>query len=892
MPAAVSDASIGPYNTLRQLGAGAMGEVFLAHDSELGRNIAIKLLPPHLAADEEQLARLRREARTTSSLNHPNIVTIYEIGQHGKSAFIAMEYIDGSTLRELLSAGALPLRKALQIAAQIADGLAAAHKRDLVHRDLKPENVMLTSDGVVKILDFGLAKNIAATSGSPTRESDPGTIVGTYGYMSPEQARAGAVDYRSDQFALGAILYEMLTGTAAFAGASGVETLFMVVRDEPPSLTTAAPYVPTPLRWIVERCLAKDPDDRYTATRDLARDLQHLRDHFSEAGATTPLRDETVSARRNVRWPLLALLAIAALLLGAGVMAWVRRPVPRTITSEHFLTYSGNDFSPAVSPDGKLIAFSSRRDGVQRIWLKQIAGGNEVALTAGPDDFPRFSPDGTSILYAHVVPGHAALFRIPVVGGEARKLVEGSISGDFSPDGSKIAFTRLAVSQLLANRSSLCVANADGSGERQLLQVDLNGLLHPRWSPDQKSVAAVGARGRVTQFVLIADVASGKSQLLPSLPKSGEISSVIWTADGKSVIYARAESIDAVVGSSAQIIRQDIAGGRMEVIGWSSHSAITIDPLASGSIIMDSRSPRDNLRETAIGDATHERWLTRGNSSDRQPVYSPDGKSLLFSSNRSGNLDLWSLEVATGAVRRVTDDAAEDWDPAFTADGKKIVWSSGRSGSLEIWMANADGSGAHQVSHDGTDAENPSVTPDGQWVIYNSFDHAKAGIWRVHPDGTGATPIFTGVASLPDLSPDGRYVAYLANGRTVRAAIRFVRVADGADSGSAIPIATARRTSAILGRCRWMPDGKSVAFLAQDPGGVNGIFVQEFSPGQDTSATKRALGGFDRESATESFGISPDGKTLTVAGWEQLFSLFSIEGLPDITARRGDKREN
>src|SRR5690349_2323161 len=417
---------IGPYRAIRQLGAGGMGEVFLAHDEELGRNIAIKLLPADVATDAEQLNRLRNEARSASSLNHPNIVTIYEIGRDDSArAFMAMEYVDGQTLREVMRGGAMPVRKALQIAAQLADGLAAAHKRGLVHRDLKPENIMITTDGVVKVLDFGLAKS--QDLGNDTNVSEPGTLVGTFGYMSPEQARAGDIDYRSDQFAFGSILYEMLTGNRAFDGASGVETLFMVVRDEAPPLSVVAAHVPAPLRWIVDRCLSKDPDDRYVATRDLARDLQYIRDHFSETGIATPIREkDSIVTRVRKHWPAAAAVVLA-LVAGGLITAMVRRTPPRVITSERYLTYSGNDYSPAVSPDGKLIAFSSSRDGVQRVWLKQVAGGGEVPLTAGNDDFPRFTPDGASVLYIHTdttTQRGASLWRIAVVGGEPRRLLD------------------------------------------------------------------------------------------------------------------------------------------------------------------------------------------------------------------------------------------------------------------------------------------------------------------------------------------------------------------------------------------------------------------------------------------------------------------------------------
>jgi Tol biopolymer transport system component len=874
-----------------------MGEVFLAHDDELGRNIAIKLLPADVAADAEHLTRLRNEARSASSLNHPNIVTIYEIGRDDSSrAFMAMEYVDGQTLRELMRGGAMPVRKALQIAAQLADGLAAAHKRGLVHRDLKPENIMITSDGVVKVLDFGLAKSVDVNP--DTNVSEPGMLVGTYGYMSPEQARAGDIDYRSDQFAFGSILYEMLTGTRAFDGASGVETLFMVVRDEAPPLSIVAAHVPAPLRWIVDRCLSKDPDDRYVATRDLARDLQYIRDHFSEAGVATPIREkDSVATRIRKRWPA-AVAVVLALVAGSLVTAWVRRPAPRVITSERYLTYSGNDYSPAVSRDGKLIAFSSSRDGVQRIWLKQVAGGGEVALTAGLDDFPRFMADGASVLYIHTDPDRvlpASLWRIAVVGGEPRRLVDDVTSADVSPDGSKLAFIRPMQENGVA-RGALFVSAADGSNPRELTRSDIGAAL-PRWSPDGKSIAMVITRGgRVAQAAVVVDAATGKAKELKSPATAGEVSSVVWTADGRDVIYVRAQSVEAVVGSAAHVIRHDVRTDEYETVGWTSHNGLVLDALKDGTLVLDVRSPRDNLRDVAVNavvntaaPAPHERWLTRGNSSDRQPAYTPDGKTVIFSSNRSGNLDLWTIATDGGTVRRITDDGAEDWDPAFTPDGKKVVWSSGRSGNLEIWIANADGSGARQISHDGVDAENPTATADGQWIVYASFNPAKTGIWKVRPDGTQATRIVNARSSVPEVSPDGQYVSFLFDGRTPRAVVRIARISDGKDMGYAIPVPVIRRSSAILGRTRWTPDGKSIAFLAQNDEGVNGVFLQDFVPGSDTSATRRPFGGFDHERATESFGISPDGTILTVAGWEQLFSLFSIEGVPGVSRHIAQK---
>lgn len=873
------------------LGSGAMGEVVLAHDRKLGRDLAIKVLPQSLSQDAELISRLRHEARAASSLNHPNILTIYEIGESDGETYVAMEYLEGSTLREVIDAGALPLRKVLQIAAGIADGLAAAHRRELVHRDLKPDNIVITTDGVVKILDFGLAKTATITENTlaSTRTSESGTVIGTFGYMAPEQARGQYVDFRADQFALGAILYEMLSGLRAFDGLSGIEIMMMVVRDEPPSLSKVAPHVPAPLRWIVERCLSKDAEDRYASTRDLARDLQDLRNRLSEA-SVAPV-DARPEKKVRVSFARLAIVMLVVLAIGAFVGYRSKKVPPRSITSSQYFTYSGQDFSPAASHDGKLVAFTSNRDGRQRIWLKQVDGGGEVAVTEGTDDFPRISPDGSAILFARFAGRQGSLWRIPIVGGEARKILDDAASGSWSPDGKQIAFSRASAGGA-GQDGSVGIANADGSGARILATIANVGLAHPRFSPDGTKIAIVGTRGRSAQLAIIVDVKDGSQKFLAVPPKAGEISSVVWSRDGDAVFYNRADSVEAVVGSTGHIYRHDIERDVATQIAWSPNNSIFLDVIDDGKLVLDARSPRDNLRTLPIGGSSEpERWITRGNSSDRQPVYAPDGKSIIFSSNRSGNLDLWQIDLLTGSVRRLTDDATEDWDPAFTPDGTKLVWSSGRSGHLEIWIAEADGSGARQVTNDGFDAENPSATSDGRWIVYNSFNPQKTGVWKIHPDGSGAERIVDGRTALPEVSPDGKYAVYIANSRTNRAALRVIRIEDAVDMKFEIPIGGAsRRTTAIMGRARWMPDGKTIAFLGQDEEGINGVFVQDFVPGMNTASTRRPLGGFDPERATESFGISRDGKQLVVAGWEQLFSLMTLNGVPYVVRpSKGEK---
>ncbi|HKC26346.1 MAG TPA: serine/threonine-protein kinase, partial [Thermoanaerobaculia bacterium] len=324
---------IGPYEVLEKLGEGGMGVVYRARDSRLGRELAIKVLPSEWTADPDRLARFAQEARAASALNHPNIVTVYDVGRERETSYLALELVVGASLRELLGEP-LPAKRALAIAAQIAEGVAAAHASGIVHRDLKPENIMVTREGLVKILDFGLAKLVAPLSdgasalATVSRATMEGTVLGTIGYMSPEQATGKPVDFRSDQFSFGAILYEMLSGRRAFHGASAPETLAAIIREEPEPIDSS---VPAPLRWVVERCLAKDPEERYASTRDLAHDLAKLKEHTSEALSQASLA-AAPERRSRARWILPAAAGAAALTLAVGLLLGTRlarRPTPR-----------------------------------------------------------------------------------------------------------------------------------------------------------------------------------------------------------------------------------------------------------------------------------------------------------------------------------------------------------------------------------------------------------------------------------------------------------------------------------------------------------------------------------------------------------------------------------
>lgn len=875
--------TISHYRILRLVGEGGMGQVYEAEDIQLKRKVALKILPPEVASNTERLQRFEREAQAVAALSHPNILGIHEFGSSDGIHFAVMELLEGTTLRERLSEGPLPRRKAADLALQIARGLAAAHDKGIVHRDLKPENLFLALDGQIKILDFGLAKFQEGTPDDLEAETaaltEVGQLLGTFAYMSPEQVRGESVDARSDIFSFGAVFYEMLTGQPAFRAGSAVETMNAILTSEPPEIEEGS------LAGDVDRtlyhCLEKNPLERYQSARDLSFDLESLTVRSGER------RMAPLTAKRSVRWRwavATTALASVAFFAGAIVDRAIVRPTrePRQLTFAAF-TYSGRDRSPAASPDGRMIAFASDRDGTPRIWLKQISGGGEAPLTEGRDDFPRFSPDGSHILFTRNEAGTSNLHRVPLVGGSSRKLIEDAAFGDWSPEGSRIAFVRWVIDGEQLD-SVLAVASATGAQVREIARFEGWALAHPRWSPDGRMIAVTPVLNwqqpvlRPSIFLAALDGSTPRELTAPGSLRT--ISSVAWPL-ADQLIYIQSESVVQEVGSSAQIIVQETSSGRVLSTRWSPGSGEVLALLGSTGLVFDTRSPRENLREFSIEDGESDagKWLSHGSSTDRQPVYSPDGAWVAFSSNRGGNLDLWAVSTSTGEVRRLTDDPADDWDPALIDGGSRIMWSTNRTGHFECWVADFDGGNALQLTDDGVDAENPTAAAGGNWVVYASTNPAHSGIWKIRLDGTDATLLLAGTLNLPEVSPDGQYTLYSLNLSPTLTALRVLQVEDGADVPFEILIERHRSSAASLGRARWMPDGQAIAFIGQDSRGVSGVFVQDFVPGRDTSASRRPLVGFDPQVAAESFGISPDGSHIVVAGWEQLFSITRADGL-------------
>ncbi len=608
-----------------------MGEVYRARDARLEREVALKVLPAAFSGDADRLRRFEQEARSASGLNHPNIVTIYDIGQENSTSYIAMELVEGETLREVLALGPLATKKMIHVAAQVADGLAKAHAAGIVHRDLKPENVMITKDGLVKILDFGLAKltqpevqNEAETRAQTLGlETGPGVILGTVGYMSPEQASGLAIGFRSDQFSFGAILYEMATGRRAFQRPTAVETLSAIIRDEPEAIASVNPRAPAPLRWVVERCMAKNPEDRYASTRDLARDLQSLGEHLTEVGGaasavftpapTTALR-KAISGGKQIALAVAALaVVVGAVVFALGRMGEGRPPTFRPLTFRH-----GAVTAARFAPDGDTVIYSAA-------W-----GGNPVeAFTTRPG-----SPESGSLglrgagVFAVSPSGEMAvavgctmnwgtcigtLARVPPTGGAPREVLEHVHEADWSPDGQNLLAVQFA-------------------GGKDRLQYPIGKVLYeapgwityPRMSPKGDLIAFLDhpILGDISGSVSVMDL-TGKKKTLSSGWKA--IQGLAWSPAGDEVWFTGSRTAK---GGGLGLFAVTFSGRERPVV--LAPSALRIEDISrDGKRVLIMRgTPRAAMISLTPG-ASKEHdlaWFDYSTAAD----LSPDGRTLLF----------------------------------------------------------------------------------------------------------------------------------------------------------------------------------------------------------------------------------------------------------------------
>src|SRR3981081_1080007 len=533
---------LGSYEIVASLAAGGMGEVYRARDESLGRGVALKVLPKELASDPDRLRRFEQEARAAAALNHPNILAVYGFSTTEEHApYLVTELLEGQTLRERLQQGEIPIRKAVEFALQTARGLAAAHDRGIVHRDLKPENLFLTRDGVVKILDFGLAKLIVPETGASQTSvatvsvSEPGVVLGTVGYMSPEQVRGQVIDHRSDIFSLGAILYEMVSGNRAFEGQTAADTMSAILKEDPAELSGAGRNRPPALGRLIHRCLEKDPAERFQSARDLAFNLELLSREESGSGAAAAF-----PARGGRRWLIPALAALA--LLGAAGLGFLARGLrPRVENSSpaelrRLTDFVGMEEFPALSPDGKSVAFTADVSGRRQIWVRLLAGGTPLQVTRDDADhqYPRWSPDSSSLIYfspSREPDGEGKIWQISALGGTARPLVNSLGGADLSHDGKHIAYFHSHQGEL-----ERAVADPDGSNPCRLTSLPTEyNYSDLRWSPDDEKLGF--QRGRTFDYDVFYVAAEGGST--QAITQDGNpLEGFAWLPDGSGVVYS------------------------------------------------------------------------------------------------------------------------------------------------------------------------------------------------------------------------------------------------------------------------------------------------------------------------------------------------------------------
>ena len=895
---------LGSFEITGKLGEGGMGEVYRATDTRLDRQVAIKVLPQGFTEDKERLARFEREAKLLAQLNHPNIAQIYGIETSGEAHALVMELVPGPTLAERLESGPLSLTESLSFALQIAQALEEAHEKGIVHRDLKPQNIKASSEGKAKVLDFGLAKAMDVAGGaaasaadlarSPTLMNSPtltgvhgtqlGVILGTAAYMAPEQARGGAVDKRADIWAFGVVFYEMLTGKSLFGGPTVSDTLAGVLKSEIDWQTLPA-ETPKEIRRLLRRCLERNPKNRLHDIADARIVLDDLlagrsEDAAPSAGPAAPRALSVPLWRRILPWMGGAVAATAIAAIAAALLPRGTAPVaaPSAAAAKiRTLVSAGVSLDPAVSPDGRTLAFESTRDGESRIWIKDLTSGSESVLVRRTSYLPEISPDGTSVLFvAESESGIGELFRVSLATREERLVARQVGQGTWAPDGRSVLLLR-NLDESINGWGELVAVDLESGREQVLHRDSQRRMLEPRWSPDGKRVAvALGERQvGLTDGIGLLDAASGAFDELPvelAGQPGGKVRGLRWISPHRLAILVLDNG--ETVTNAGRVALLDVERRQLTSllplanVGWG------IGVAGPESLIVGVGSTDQNLHEVkrdAQGRWSEPAPVTEGPFRDRQPVYSPDGRWILFTSNRSGNLDVWRRDRTTGEIRRLTDHEAEDWDPALSPDGRQLLFSSNRSGRYQIWIAESDGSSPTRVT-DFENAQNPTMSPDGAWISFVRQDAGENdGIWKIHPDGSGAEAVALGDFLVPDTSPDGRYVAM--SGQADR---KVARLADGVLLKTGFAGAL---------RFRWSVERGTTYLwgLVGDETGGEIHRVPLDAAREEFGRLERVLAAGQARNA-ETFGVARDGSAVTFATLaNRRAQLIRIDGLTGLS---------
>ena len=812
---------LGPYEIQTPLGAGGMGEVYRARDTRLGREVAIKVLPEQIVGGADARERFEREARAASSLSHPNIITVYDVGGSSGADWVAMELIEGSSLRDVMGSSRVPTSRMLEIGRQISDGLARAHAAGIVHRDLKPENVMITKDGFVKILDFGLAKltlsDPSETNAPTVPATEPGTVMGTVGYMSPEQAAARTVDYRSDQFSLGVVLYEMAAGKRPFERATKAQTLASIIQDDPEPIGLINPTTPAALRWLIERCLQKDPEERYASTKDLARDIKSIRDHLSEATSTRVPAARSHLFGRSGRLILAASLAGAAVATAFFVLVRLRpeasRPVRFQILSSHTSPFqdSGPPYDipqvPELSPNGRLIAFPGVcPDGKDRIWIQSLEAIGSHPLPGTEDaSYPFWSPDSVSIGFF----ANGKLKRISASGGPVEILCDANgRGGTWGPDGT-ILFGGLlgGVSRVSSSGGSPAPVTKVDSARREASH------RWPRFLPD----------GR--HFLYFSYLEAGKGD-----QNGGLFVAALDSTERKRVFTSVSNAIYAPPGyllsyRDGNLVAQPFDSRRLELAGEPRPVAelVNIDPAKKLAFFSVSETGVVTYGSGLPTVPSRLLWFDRsgreiGSAGETGFIadvrLSRDGKRAAFTQldAQTGAGSIWLCDLARNSVTRFAEEIASnriDYEPVWSPDGRALAFSAMRTGAPQLYRKSVDGTSGETLISPRPSANQEAMdwSADGKLIVYNGHDFSSGSdysLWLTAAEGGQKPKGFLAGALDGRLSPDGNWIAY----STQESGKSEIYVTPFPGPGPRVKISTAGGSEP-----RWRRDGKEMYYL-------------------------------------------------------------------------------